>query len=632
MLANGVRTLSELFLERVALSSAHEAHRRKKDGRWVVTTWAEFGEIARALAAGLTEAGVRRGDAVAILGPTCAEWCLLDIAVLLVGATSVGIYPTLPLDQVRLILEDSRAKALFVEKADMLGPVRAVSSGLPLELLGVFGAAQEDLSGATTFEALLARGRERLAREPELVESLASRVEPEDVATIIFTSGTTGRPKGVPLTHRNVLAMLKSNGRFHEAMTPEDVTLAFLPMAHVGEHVVGFFGRLDTGLRVAFVTSYETLLDEIKEVRPTYFGAVPRIFEKMYGRIRERVAQQSPRMQWIFHQAEELARRRARADMGGRPLSLVDHLLIPVFERLVYRQIRSTFGGRVKAFVSGSAPISLDVLEFFYGTGMKIVEVYGLSEACGIAIGNTVDAPRLGTVGRPLSGVSLKLGPDGEILLKGPMVFSGYLNLPEENRGLFDEEGYLHTGDVGELDDDGAVVITDRKKNLIKTSGGKFVAPVRLEALVKEGEPLVSQVYVHGDQKPYVVALVTLDARETGRVARELGIDEASLATHPEVVGRIERAVASANERLARFEQIKRHAVLARDFTIDEGTLTPTLKIKRRAVAAKYAAEIEALYRESEARHAEGAFRTFDPVAPVPRLAPPAPSRRSRDG
>jgi long-chain acyl-CoA synthetase len=378
-----------------------------------------------------------------------------------------------------------------------------------------------------------------------------------------------------------------------EEVTTEDITLSFLPMAHVAEHVPGLFGRINLGLAMAYATSYDTVLDELAEIRPTYFGAVPRIFEKMYGRILERVAAANPRRQRVFAFARDLARRRARALTGGELLGLGDRLALPLVDRLVYRRIRDVFGGRVKAFVTGSAPIDVDILEVFTGVGMKIIEVYGMTEASAISFANCLDDIRLGSVGHPLPGVEFRLAADGEILLMGPGVFSGYLNLPEESP--FDGEGWLQTGDVGEVDAEGRLRITDRKKNLIKTSGGKFVVPARIEALVN-AEPLVSQVYVHGGRRPYPVALITLDERETRRVAEELGVSEAVLPSHAEVLARIDRAVAGANARLARYEQLKRHAVLPRDFSIEEGTLTPTLKIKRKAVAERYASEIEALY------------------------------------
>ena len=319
----------------------------------------------------------------------------------------------------------------------------------------------------------------------------------------------------------------------------------------------------------------------------------------MYGRIHEEVAKANPRRQAIFYWAKALACRRGRSLTGGPVLGLRDRLLLPLADRLIFKRIRDVFGGRVKGFVTGSAPINIEILEFFTGVGMRIIEVYGLSEACAISFANTVHDVRLGTVGKILPGMEYKLAEDGEILLRGPTVFSGYLNLPESNAEVFDDEGYLRTGDIGEVDAGGWLRITDRKKSLLKTAGGKYVAPARLEALIKE-EPIISQVYVHGDLKKYVVALITLDERETPRVAEELGCSESDLPTHPDVVRRIETAMDRANGRLARFEQVKRHAILAEDFSMDAGTLTPTMKIRRRVVAENYGTLLDSLYEPVE--------------------------------
>ncbi len=596
MLSREATTLAELFQKRVARSGADEFYRIKVDGRWESHTWAEFARRTDAVTAGLASLGVKNSDAVAILGGTGPEWCLADLSTVMLGAMNVGIYQTLLLSQVRFLVEDAGCKVLFVQgQADFERVLPLLAEVPSLQALVVWGHTPDKQEGVLTLDQLEERGKEVLSKDPGTVERAVSQIKPSDPALVVYTSGTTGQPKGVPLTHQNILSMLVGGANLVEEIVPEDITLSFLPMAHVAEHVPGLYGRMNLGLPTAYATSYETLLDELCEIRPTYFGAVPRIFEKMYGRILERVAQANPRRQAIFGWARDLACRRARSLTGGPPLGLRDRLLFPLADRLVYRKIRDVFGGRVKAFVTGAAPIHIDILEFFCGVGMKIVEVYGLSEATAIAFANPLNRVRLGTVGKALPGVEAKIAEDGEILLRGPTVFSGYLNQPQDAPRPFDEEGFLMTGDIGNIDAEGYLRITDRKKNLIKTAGGKYVAPARLEALLKQ-EPLISQVYVHGDHKPYVVALVTLDERETGRVAEELGVAEETLATTPEVCQRISKAVAMANDKLARFEQIKRHAILPHDFSIEEGTLTPTMKLKRREVAQRYSNDIEGLY------------------------------------
>lgn len=594
MLARSVGTVSELFDARVRTSGGLEAWRERNGrGGWKTTSWAEFGAAVDRACAGLAALGVGNGHSVAILGDTCPTWCIADLAAIHLGASGVGLYPTLTDEHLRYIVEDSGARVAFVQGAEHLARIRPLLADTELTHLVVWDHDPgEEAGGAVlSWDQLLAAGEE--SGRP------GTGPKPTDVALVVYTSGTTGEPKGVPLTHANVIHQLASGeDLIPDPITPDDITLAFLPMSHVAEHVPGFFGRINLGLRAAFCESYDTVLDDLIEVRPTYFGAVPRIFEKMYGRIRERVATANPRRQAIFRWAERRARRRSRALTGVEgPLTISERLAAKLADRLVFRRMRDVFGGRVKTFLTGAAPINIDILEFFHGAGFTILEVYGLSETSAISFANAPQPGmiRLGTVGKALPGVQVKLEDDGEVLLKGPSIFSGYLNRPEATAEAFDDDGWFRTGDIGELDKDGFLTLTDRKKNLIKTAGGKYVAPARVEALVKE-EPLVSQVYVHGDERPYVVALVTLDDREAPRVAEELGCTEAELPAHPEVVRRVETAVAGANRRLARFEQIKRHAVLPEDFCIEHRTLTPTLKIKRREVATRYADQIAALY------------------------------------
>jgi long-chain acyl-CoA synthetase len=587
------QTVPELFAERLKRSAASECYRVKRDGQWVSTTWGAFHSRVDTVAAGLLELGIERGDAVAILGGTQPEWCAADLGIIALGGTTVGIYPTLMADQIAFMMSDSGCRILFVEApyaANCMGLLEAVES---LERVVVWGGEQ---AGALSFDALCEQGQAKLLLSPNCIRERESTLAIEDVAVVVYTSGTTGQPKGVPLTHGNIMACLAGGEPLMQLIEPDDITMSFLPMAHVGEHIPGFFGRLNAGIPTAFATSYETLLDELVEVRPTYFGAVPRIFEKMYGRIHERVAQANPRRQMIFAWAKDLACRKARAETGGPPLSLKDRMMLPVADRLIYRKIRAVFGGRVKGFVTGSAPVHIDILEFFYGIGMKIIELYGLSEATAISFANTFDDIHLGTVGRALPGLEYRFAEDGELLLKGPMIFGGYLNLPEEDAKTFTEDGYLRTGDIGEVDEHGCLRITDRKKNLIKTAGGKYVVPARIEQLVKS-EPLISQVYIHGDMRPYVVALVTLDERETPRVAEELGCAELELSENAEVQRRISEAFDRANSQLARFEQIKYHQVLPADFSIEEGTLTPTMKLKRRHIAQLYSDRIDGMYQ-----------------------------------
>jgi long-chain acyl-CoA synthetase len=589
LLAHEVDVLADLFHQRVIHSGATEAHRMKVDGYWQSVTWREMGQQVYGLAHSLSERGVGQGSAVAILGNTCPEWCLADLAAIVLGGRSVGIYPTLMTDQIEYILEDAKVEVLFVQGQEDLERLKPLCQQIPsLHTLIIWDHPPVKDAHILHLDTLLSSRTN--CDVPKV------NIHSDDVAIIVYTSGTTGRPKGVPLTNANILAHLRTGqALMPEPITETDITLVFLPMAHVAERVPSFYGRINVGLRAAYATSYETVLDELLEIRPTYFGAVPRIFEKMYGRIRERVAQTNSRRQAIFKWADALARKKTRAQLSAGPFSTLDKMMYAVADRLVYQRIRDVFGGRVKTFITGAAPINTDILEFFHGVGMTILEVYGLSESTAIAFANQPGQIRHGTVGKALPGVEFRLGDDGEVCLRGEIIFGGYLNLEDDD--VFDEDGYFRTGDIGVVDTDGYLRLTDRKKNLLKTAGGKYVAPARLESLIKE-EPLVSQVYIHGDRQKYVVALVTLDEAEAQRIAKALGTDMAKLPTHPIVVLRINRAMEGANARLARFEQIKAHGILEEDFSIEADTLTPTLKIKRRAVAKQYEARLAALYAE----------------------------------
>jgi len=603
MLATQVETLTQLLRKRIQVSADVPSYSIKRSGNWIPVTWREFGGRVDAVAAALIDGGFGHGDTVAIMGGCNPNWVLADLAAMVGGGTVVGVYETLRVDQVEFILRDSAASVLFVEGAELLERVTPLLETVDsLKKVVAWDAESEHTLGG-----LEAHGRTVLDVKPDLLSTREASIVPDDTAIVVYTSGTTGNPKGVPLPHGMIVGWMRgTQDLMAREITPDDCTISFLPMAHVAEHVPGLFGRMNIGLRTHYATGYDTLLDEITEVRPTYFGAVPRIFEKMHGRIRERVAAANPRRQAIFHWAENLAHLKSKSLNGGAPLSLWERVQFRIADRLVFKKLRDVFGGRVKYFITGSAPIDIQILEFFEGVGMVILEVYGLSESCAIAFANTVDEHRIGTVGKPVPGVEYKIASDGEILLKGPSIFTGYRGLPEVTAEAFDDDGYFLTGDIGVVDNDGFLRITDRKKNLIKTAGGKYVVPARLESLLKE-EPSISQVYVHGDRRPFVVTLITIDDRELPRLAEDLGCSESEVSSHPQIQSRVGAAVDRANKRLAPFEQIKRFEILGEDFSIEAGTVTPTLKIKRKVVAEKYAELIDGMYEAATRAHKKGA-------------------------
>lgn len=582
------------------MSAPGLAYKRKKDGAWIDTTWEGFGREVRRAAAALSKLGFRKGETGGVLGSTRPEWGVADLAVLHAGGASVGIYPTSTPKQIAYILNDARVGVLFVEKAEDLDRIRKIRPEAPgVRWVVVWDPATAlDPKTELSWEAFLAAGDEEDRRDPAGFDARWRVVQPEDPALIIYTSGTTGPPKGVILSHRNIMAIQRS-GEEENPIVEGDITVSFLPMAHAAEHVLSFFGRLYHGVATGYAQRIETIIDDAREIRPTYFGSVPRIFEKAHARIQTEVAKQKPWKQklfwWAIAQGREVSRRvRAKESI---PLGLRwKHALA---DRLVLAKLREVFGGRVKFFVSGAAPIAVEILEFFHACGMLVLEGYGQTECGGLSHINRTDRYKFGTVGQPLPGVECKLAEDGEVLLRSASVFRGYLGKPAETSEALDAEGWLHTGDIGKINPEGFLTLTDRKKNLLKTAGGKFIAPQIIENLVKQADPLLSQVFIHGDRRPFVTALVTLDPMDLPSLAASLGLDGAkpeAIAKDARVVERVRKAIDKANADLARFEQIKKFVVLPRDFTIEAGEVTPTLKIKRKEVEEKYRKELDALY------------------------------------
>jgi long-chain acyl-CoA synthetase len=604
------RTLNEMFLRRVEASASRRAYLFHRGGRWVDVTWAEMGREVDEVANGLLSLGFAKSEAASIIGETRPEWGICDLAILAAGGRSVGIYQTSTAKQCEHILVDSGSRFVFVENLEQLEKILEIRGNCPALQKAILweGTPPQNGGFVLSYEALRQMGRELARTNPTALDERRRSVVPSDEALLIYTSGTTGMPKGAILTHKNLCTVIKIIHRM-APLTEDDITVCFLPLAHGAERVVGFYNRISLGVQAAFARSIPLLLEDIRMVRPTIFGSVPRIFEKAYSRIQTEVQKAPPLRRrlalWAFGVGREVSRLRRQGVQRLPPLLEVQHRLA---DRLVLSKIRELFGGRCKYFITGAAPISLEILEFFDGCGMKVLEAYGLTESTVIATANRHDDYRLGTVGKALPGVQIKIAPDGEILIKGDTVFKGYHNLPEETREAIDKEGWLHTGDIGDFDKDGFLRITDRKKNLIITAGGKNIAPANIENLIK-GDPLVGHVVAIGDRRPYVVALISLDPEATRKLASDHGLpsDLRAIANHPVVRERLQRTVDAANRELARFEQVKRFAVLPGELTQEAGELTPTLKVKRKVVEEKYKALIDAMYAEgSEAEARTG--------------------------
>ncbi len=547
-------------------------------GRFTPVTYRALRTIRHELAAGLHHRGIRKGDRVAIISQTRFEWGALDLAILSLGAVTVGIYPTSTDEAVRYILSHSNSRLCFREAnvADVPGAV---------------------LINDQALGELRAEGRVVLAHEPDLIDRLSREVKPADVATLVYTSGTTGMPKGAILTH-GALFDISKLGIESLDVSGKDVGVSYLPMAHVLTRV-NYYGSIHVGAVAFIADGLDKVGDAWKAAHPTVVSAVPRVLEKIRIKILASVAAASPGKQRLFARALKTGAACAALRETGAPVPLGLKLANALWDFLVFRKVRAGLGwDRLRFVIAGGAPIPLDLLRFFHALGILVTEGYGLTETSSPVSLNTLEAHRFGTVGKPIKGVTLRLAADGEIELKSPGLFSGYEAEPEATAAAFCPDGWFRTGDIGTIDADGFLKITDRKKDLIITAGGKNIAPANIEAVIKE-DPRVSQVLVHGDRRAYLVALVTLEeAALASARAAEPGAQGAfpkDGATHQA----ISHAIEAANAKLPRYETIKGFRVLTDELTVENGGLTPTLKVKRRAVEKTHAGLIDGLYDEA---------------------------------
>ena len=563
------------------------AIRFPRDGTWQEWSFAELGSGVRELARGLAALGLEPGERVAILGETRPEWTLADAAVLAAGLVVVPVYHTNSPEECRYVVDHSGAKAIILENATQLEKIEAVKAELgSLEHV----VSMEDTGRTTTVADLRARAAE--TPEEELQRRLDA-VGPDDVATIVYTSGTTGPPKGCELTHRNVLF---TGDAYVEQihLRPPATLFMFLPLAHALARVVQMVS-LQTGCTLAFWSGdSRKLVEDVGAARPTHFPSVPRVFEKIHARVLARGEEGSAVKQRLFAWAIATGRR-ARPALRAGKASPVLKARYALADRLVLSKVRELFGGRLELALTGAAPIPLEVLEFLDACGITVLEGYGMTETCAAATLNTPEDPRFGTVGPPLPGTDVTIAEDGEILLSGPNVFKGYHRNEEATRDVFDGDA-VRTGDLGELE--GRFLrITGRKKDLIITSSGKNISPTNIENALRESR-WISQAVVHGDNRSYLVALLTLDPDEAPALAAELGIggDVGAMAGHPAVIEAMQKEVDQANARFARIEQVKKFAVLDQDLSQEAGELTPTMKVKRAVVEKRYADTFSALY------------------------------------
>ena len=593
-------SLAKLFWSRVERSGGRPAHQFKRDGVWQVLTWREVGEIVRELALGLIAVGRQAGDTVALLSAIRPEWVQADFAVFSAGCITVPIYPSYPPDLVAYVINDSGARTVFVEDAGQLAKVLEARDRIPqLEHIVVMGGyeAVQPPRAVMTWQTLRRIGRDAAESHKTTLAERVSARGPEDVASIVYTSGTTGPPKGVVQTHGNHIAAVTASTK---ATPVEDgwVHLLFLPLAHSFARMESFLG-ISQGLTTAFAENLDKLRDNLPEVRPHFVCSVPRVFEKVYAGVLATAEAGSPTKRKIFQWAISVGREVSRHQQRGQPVPTGLEIKRKIAHKLVFSKLHARLGGRLQWAISGGAPLARDIAEFFHAAGILLLEGYGLTETCPALTFNRPDRFKFGSVGQALPGIEVKIAGDGEIVARGGNIATrGYFKQPEATREVFEPEGWFHTGDIGRIDEDGFLFITDRKKDLIVTAGGMNIAPQNIENLLK-ADPFISQVMVHGDRRPYPVALITLNAEELAKFAREQGIlnaDPAALVKHPKIVERVARTVEEKNTNLQSYAKLKKFAVLAGDFTLESGELTPTLKVKRKVVAEKYRAELEKLY------------------------------------
>ncbi|UXX93356.1 AMP-dependent synthetase/ligase [Streptomyces sp. AD2-2] len=615
LIENRPPSVAGLFLERVAATPDAEAYRYpvpaasgEGPDAWKSLTWAQSAEQVFAIAAGLIELGVQPEERVALASATRVEWILADLGILCAGAATTTVYPQTNADESTFILADSGSKVLIAEDATQLAKAREKRAELPelthVVVIDPTGVETDDR--VLTLAELEQRGAAYLEKNPDLIKERVAAITKDQLATIIYTSGTTGRPKGVRLPHDNWSYLAKAIAATG-LLGPDDVQYLWLPLAHV-------FGKVLTSghIEIGHVTAVDGRVDKIIEnlpiVQPTYMAAVPRIFEKVYNGVAAKARAGGASKYKVFQWAAEVAREYAkvtqdnfrRTGTATAPFGLAAKH--KVADALVYAKIREAFGGKLRACVSGSAALAPDIGYFFAGAGIHILEGYGLTESSAASFVNPGEAYRTGTVGKPLPGTEVRIADDGEILLRGPGIMEGYHGLPEKTAEVLESDGWFHTGDIGELSPDGYLRITDRKKDLIKTSGGKYIAPAEVEGQFKAVCPYVSNILVHGADRNFCTALISLDEPSILEWAKENGLEGRSYAevvAAPATVAMVDAYVKELNEGLQRWQTIKKFRLLPRDLDVEHGEITPSLKLKRPVVEREYKHLIDEMYAGS---------------------------------
>ncbi|MBK5229573.1 MAG: long-chain fatty acid--CoA ligase [Thermoleophilia bacterium] len=593
-------TMADLLTKAAEMHADNVALKHKVGDQWHDVGYVELGETVKAIGKGLIANDVSLGDRVSILSNTRPEWTYCDFGALCVGACVAPIYQTNSPEECEYVLNHSEATVLFAENGEQLDKIKQIRDQLEhLKLIVVMDPDVDDLGDAITLEELKQQGA-RIS--DDTFTDRVNAVQPSDLCTIIYTSGTTGPPKGCVITHENYRNTTHMGESTIVGAEQETIYL-FLPLAHSFALLVQFLS-IDTGSTIAYWTGDpKKIIPELMEVKPDTFPSVPRVFEKLYTLANAMKASKSPEEQEMFDKAIEVGFKVRMLQQAGEPVPAELQEVFDKGEAVIYEPVRNLFGGRVKRAVTGAAPIAKEILEFFFACGVPVFEGYGMTETATLATANnSIFGFRLGSVGKPVPGVTCKIADDGELLIKGANVFQGYYKDPAETAETIGDDKWLHTGDIGKIDDDGFIFITGRKKDIIITAGGKNLTPANFENAMKQNR-WISQAVMFADRKPYPVALVALDIEELPALAAELGIepDNAAMAEDPKVREVIQGVIDEINEKFARVEQVKKFRIIDHDLTQETGELTPTLKVKRNVVYDKYADVFEGMYAEDGA-------------------------------
>jgi long-chain acyl-CoA synthetase len=597
------KTMNDVFRNRVKKYGDRLCVEKKMGGIWHSATWNEYYDRSRAFGLGLVSLGLRKGNAVSILSENRLEWLYADMGSLGIGVCVIPVYPTLPSEDIEYIVNNSESKVIVAENKTQLKKILEIADNCP-SLEKIIVMEENDAVAhpkVMSFKDLLELGRRKHAEDPSLFEKLSQEVTVDDLATIVYTSGTTGLPKGAMVTHGNIFWVVQSLDAIQPHFASDkDCTVPFLPLSHVFERIAGHFYGMYCGITASYAESLDTLLADFEQKRPTMILAVPRVCEKVYQKIMAQVKEQSPFKQKIFAWGQKVGNRISERREKHKRIPLFLKLKYKIAYTAIFKKLQDKLGGRVTWMTASGAPTAEEIIRFFNAAGITVIQGYGMTECTAPATMQSLADYRIGTTGKPIPGMDIKIADDGEILLKGGNIIKGYWKLPNETRDAFTPDGYFMSGDIGMFDDEGNLLITDRKKDLIITSGGKNIAPQKIENMFKS-DPLFTQFIVIGEKKKHLTGLCNINPEEAALLATEEKIkfnNPAELLEDPNFLDIVQKHVDERNSHLAKYESIKSIRIVTSDFSQESGELTPSLKIKRKVVLEKYKYFIDDMYKK----------------------------------